>query len=213
MAVLSLTGFKTEPGRLADHLAASEEAIGHLRRMGFAAIAVQPIAGTDIGTIATSINYENNAAYAAGMQTIVADEAFAEFWARAAAGAAAVQVESSLFSDVDASFQPDPNRPLGAILATQWRARPGRMNDFVGNVIDSMPHIERMGGKARAMQSLIGSHPLTMMVTTTFPDLDAYGAYADKNATDEQWQAFWSGVMSDPTADLIRSGLYVNLSD
>ena len=90
MAVLSLTGFKTEPGRLADHLAASEEAIGHLRRMGFAAIAVQSIAGTDIGTIATSINYENNAAYAAGMQTIVADEAFAEFWARAAASAQAL---------------------------------------------------------------------------------------------------------------------------
>ena len=213
MAVMSLTGFKTEPGRLADHLAASEEAIGHLRRMGLAAIAVQAIAGTDIGTIATSINYENNAAYAAGMQKIVADESFTEFWARAAAGAAAVQVESSLYSDVDPSFQPAADRPLGAILATQWRARPGRMDDFVANVIESIPHIERMGGVARPMQSLIGSHPLTMLVTTAFPDLDAYGAYADKTAVDEQWQAFWSGVMSDPSADIVRAGLYVNISD
>ena len=213
MAVLSLSGFKTEPGRLADHLAASEEAVGHLRRMGLAAMAVQAIAGTDIGTIATSINYENNAAYAAGMQKIVADESFTEFWARAAAGASAVQVESSLYSDVDPSFQPAADRPLGAILATQWRARPGRMEDFVANVIESIPHIERMGGVARPMQSLIGSHPLTMLVTTAFPDLDAYGAYADKTATDEQWQAFWSGVMSDPSADIIRAGLYVNISD
>ncbi len=213
MAVLSLTGFKTEPGRLADHLAASEEAIGHLRRMGLAAMAVQAVAGTDVGTIATSINYESNAAYATGMQKIIADEAWAEFWARAAAGAAAVQVESSLYSDVDPSFQPAADRPLGAILATQWRARPGRMDDFVANVIESIPHIERMGGVARPMQSLIGSHPLTMLVTTAFPDLDGYGAYADKTAVDEQWQTFWSGVMSDPSADIVRAGLYVNISD
>ena len=30
---------------------------------------------------------------------------------------------------------------------------------------------------------------------------------------DEQWQAFWSGVMSDPSADIVRAGLYVNISD
>ncbi len=213
MAVMSLSSFKTEPGRLADHLAASEEAIGHLRRMGLAAIAVQAVAGTDVGTIATSINYENNAAYAVGMQKVVADEAWAEFWMRAASGGSAVQVESSLYSDVDPSFQPAADRPLGAILATQWQARPGRMEDFLANVMESIPHIERMGGVARPMQSLVGRHPLTMLVTTAFPDLDAYGAYADMTAEDEQWQAFWSGVMSDPSAEIVRAGLYVNISD
>ena len=62
------------------------------------------------------------------------------------------------------------------------------------------------------MQSLIDLQPLTMLVTTAFDDIDAYGAYADKTASDEQWQTFWAGAMADPTADLIRSGLFVNIS-
>jgi hypothetical protein len=212
MAVVSLSSFRTEPGRLADHLGAAAEALGHLRRIGMQAVNLQAIAGTDVGTIATSINYANNAAYVAGLQQILGDEQWQEFWARAAAGASAVQVEGSLFSDVDATFQPSADRPLGVIMATQWRAKPGRLMDFMGNVMTSFPHIARMGGMARAMQSVIGAHPMTVLVTTSFADLDAYGAYADTIAGDEQWQAFWAGAMADPTADLIRSGLYVNIS-
>ena len=124
-----------------------------------------------------------------------------------------MQVESSLYSDVDAELPAGPDRPLGAILATQWRARPGRMNDFVGNVIDSMPHIERMGGVARAMQSLIGSHPLTMLVTTAFPDLDAYGAYADKTADRRAVADVLVRGHERSLRRLVRSGLYVNISD
>jgi hypothetical protein len=63
------------------------------------------------------------------------------------------------------------------------------------------------------MQSLIGLHPLTVLVTTAFSDLDAYGVDADTTAGDEQWQSYWMGVMADPTADLIRSGLFMNISD
>ena len=84
--------------------------------------------------------------------------------------------------------------------------------DFMSNVMTASPHIQRMGGLPRAMQCLLGAHPMTTIVATTFVDLDAYGAYADKAATDEQWQTFWAGAMADPTADLIRSTLYVNIS-
>jgi hypothetical protein len=212
MAVVSLSSFRTEPGRLADHLGAAAEALGHLRRLGLQAVNLQSIAGGDVGTIATSINYANNAAYAAGFQRVMGDEQWQEFWGRATASGSAVQVESSLFTDLDATFEPSPDRPLGVILATQWRARPGRLMDFMGNVMTSFPHITRMGGLPRAMQSLIGAHPMTVLVTTSFADLDAYGAYADQIAGDEQWQAFWAGAMADPTAELIRSGLYANIS-
>lgn len=212
MAVVSLSSFRTEPGRLADHLAASAEAIGHLRRLGFQAAAFQVLAGTDIGTISTSINYASNAAYATGVQQILADEQWQEFWARASAGASAVQVEGSLFVDVDPTFAANPDRPLGVVMATQWRPRPGRIMDFMGNVIASFDHIARLGGAARAMQSIIGAHPMTVLVTVGFADLDAYGAYTDAIGSDEQWQAFWGAVMADPTADLIRSGVYLNIS-
>jgi hypothetical protein len=212
MAVIELNGFRTQPGRLADHEAATAEALGHLRRLGLQAVVLQPLAGGDVGTIATSVNYANNADYAAAWARVMADEQWGEFWARAAAGGSAVQVETSLFSDIDTSFQPSTDRPLGVVLATQWRAKPGRMMDFMESAMTSVPHTTRMGGTTRVMQSVIGAHPMTTLITTTFADLDAYGEYADKLAGDEQWQAFWANAMSDPTADMVRSGLYVNAS-
>ena len=36
--------------------------------------------------------------------------------------------------------------------------------DHMGNVMTAIPHIERMGGQARVMQSLIRLHPLTVLV-------------------------------------------------
>ena len=213
MGVIALSGFRTEPGRLGDHLAAATEAVEHLRRLGLQAVNLQAVAGGDVGTVATSINYADNTAYVKGLQAILGDEAWQEFWGRAASGGSATQVESSLFSDVDPSFQPAADRPLGVVLATQWRARPGRLVDFMTNVATSIPHIERMGGTPRQMQCLIGAHPMTALITTTFADLDAYGEYSDTLATDDQWQSFWAGAMADPTADLLRTGLYLNISD
>lgn len=212
MAVVSTSGFRTEPGRLGDHLGASLEALGHLRRLGLRAAVLQALAGTDVGVIATSVNYASNADYAAAVQRVMGDEGWQAFWGRASAGGSAVQVESSLYSDLDPNFQPSADRPLGVLLATQWRARSGRLMDFIGNVMTSIPHIERMGGTTRVLQSVIGLHPMTTLVVTAFADLDAYGEYSDKIAGDEQWQAFWAGAMADPTADLIRSGLYLNIS-
>ncbi len=212
MGVVSLNGFRTEPGRLADHLSATVEALGHLRRLGMQAANFQAIAGGDVGTITTSINYANNADWAASLQKIQGDGQWQEFWGRAAAGASAVQVESSLFADVDANFQPDSSRPLGVVLATQWRAVPGRLMDFMGHVMTSFGHISRLGGAPHAMQSLIGAHPMTTLVTVGFADLDAFGAYGDATAADGQWQAFWADVLANPSADLIRSGVYVNIS-
>jgi hypothetical protein len=213
MGVIALSGFRTEPGRLEDHLAAAAEAVEHLRRLGLQAVNLQAVAGGDVGTIATSINYADNTAYVKGLQAILGDEAWQDFWGRAASGGSATQVESSLFSDVDPSFQPAADRPLGVVLATQWRAKPGRLVDFMTNVATSIPHIERMGGTPRQMQCLIGAHPMTALITTTFADLDAYGEYSDTLATDDQWQGFWAGAMADPTADLLRTGLYLNISD
>jgi hypothetical protein len=43
------------------------------------AVNLQAIAGGDVGTIATSINYANNAAYADGFQRIMGDEQWQEF--------------------------------------------------------------------------------------------------------------------------------------
>lgn len=213
MGVATIHGFKTEPGRGADHLASTLEAVTLLRGMDVRAVALQPIAGTDVGTLTVSVNYANNAEYATTMQKVQSDAGWQDLYAKSMASGASQLVETSLFSDLDASFQPAADRPLGVLLATQWRARPGRMADLVGAITTSAAHIERMGGAPRAMQSVIGAHPMTMITTIGFADLDAYGAYADTLTSDDQWQAFWAGAMADPSAELIRSGIYLNISD
>jgi hypothetical protein len=186
------------------------EAAERLQGMGMAAAPLQVLAGGDIGTLAMSVNYANNAEWVSGVKKMQADESWQEFYRNAMGTGAATQAESSLFTDVDPNFQA-ANRTLGVVLAVQWRALPGRLADFMGKVAESFPHIERMGGRPRALQSVIGAHPMTTLVSTAFDDLDAYGAYVDATATDAEWQAFWAGALSDPTAEIIRSGVYVNM--
>lgn len=210
MAIVTLDSFRTEPGRLADHTAAVVEAYGHLTRLGLQAAILQPVAGSDVGVISTIVNYENNAAFAAAVQAVGADEAWGEFWLRVSGEASAMPVESSIFQDVDPTWQASSDRPFGVILGIQWRAKPGRLAEFVNQVMTAVPHIERLGGSVRTMQSVVGAHPMTVMVSTTFPDIDAYGAYSDATSSDQAWQEFWAGAMADPTADIVRSGLYMN---
>jgi hypothetical protein len=212
MAVVTLHGFETVPGQLANHMAASAEAHGHLTRLGIQAATLQSVAGSDAGTIATIVNYASNAAHAAAIQTIGADEAWGEYWLRVSAQGAAVPVESSILQDMDPNWQPSADRPLGVISGIQWRAKPGRTMEFAAQVAAAIPHIERLGGAVRTMQCLMGSHPMTVMVSTTFADLGAYGAYQDAVATDAGFQEFWAGAMTDPTADVVRTGLYMNIS-
>lgn len=212
MGMIELSRFETQPGHAAKHLALHMEALERLRGLGLRAMALQPLAGGDIGSLTMSINYADTADYVASLQKVEADSGWQDFYAGAMASGAAQQVESSFFTDLDPAFQPAGDRPLGVVLATQWRSRPGRMEDFVGKVVESTAHVARLGGLARPLQSVIGQHPMSMLVATTFADLDAYASYTDTLATDAGWQSFWADAMKDPSADLIRSGLYVNMS-
>ncbi|HMK10389.1 MAG TPA: hypothetical protein VK461_02275 [Acidimicrobiales bacterium] len=213
MALVSLFRLRPEPGRLADHLAESAELVEHVRRLGYQAANWQALVGGDVGTTVTTITAVNSTDFAAGMQKSMADDKFQEFMARASTSGSATVVETSQFNDVDPNFQPNPDRPTGFIQATQWRPSPGHMADFMSNVTTAVGHISRLGGAPRVMASIFGAHPLTVLVSVGLTDFDAYGAYADAVAGDEQFQTFWAGALANPSAELIRSGLYLNLSN
>lgn len=212
MAIVSISRFQSQPGQAGKHMELHLEALERLRGMGMQANAMQPIAGGDIGSLMMSVNYADNAAYVAAIQTMQSDAGWQEFYAGAMASGAAMQVESSLFSDLDPAHQPAADRPLGVVMATQWRALPGKMAAFVGKVMEANAHIERNGGRPRPMQSVVGAHPVTMLIPVGFADLDAFGAYGDTLNADAEWQEFWGAAMSDPTGEMVRSGIYVNMS-
>ncbi len=213
MGVVSTTIYRTEPGGFETHMALALEAQGHLRRLGLRAVTLQPMAGGDVGTIATVVNHESHAAYAAAIQSVMGDQQWQEFMTRASGSGSASQMETAIFEDLDPEFQPPEDRPMGALLAVQWRVYPGRMADFQSNVMEAVSHVQRLGGAPRVMQSFLGAHPITIMFSTTFADMDAYGDYGDRTARDGEWQAFWEKVMTNPSAEAVRSGLYLNVGD
>jgi hypothetical protein len=212
MGVATVASFRTEPGGFDQHMALSFEALGHLRRMGMSAILLRSMAGADIGSIGTSINYASFADYTSAMQRVGADEEWQAFWSRAAGSGAATQIESSIFVDADPAFVPAADRPLGVLAAFQWRVKDGKSTEFMEHVATATPMMQGHGAATRTMQCQIGLFPMTVLTVSTFADLDAYGAYSDAIAADPNWQSFWAGVMAAPTADLIRSGLYLNIS-
>lgn len=212
MAVSTINRFSTLPGGAVTHMEMTLEAVGHLRRLDIAAVALQPIAGGDTGSLVTTMSFENNAAWATSMQRLLADDGWQDFWQKAVTSASAEQSESSIFADVDPNYVLDPNRPLGVIAATQWRALPGRMGDFAESVMTATGHITRLGGRVRVMQSLMGQHPMTTMVAIGHADLDAYAEFSDAVAADEEFQAYWMETAANPSADILRSGVYMNIS-
>ena len=208
MALASVHVFRTLPGKLVEHLEATEEAKQRLQSLGLQAFTLQPIAGSDIGGLATVVQYADNRAYTDALQKVQADQGWQEFFARVSSAAIAEPIEVSLFSDTDPTFAPDPNRALGVLQGTQWSPRPGRLMGLMENIAQAKSHIERLGGAVRTMQCMTGRYPMTVNVSVTFEDLDHFGEYGEKLAVDEQFQGYWAGVMADPTAVLVRSGIY-----
>lgn len=209
MGVVSLYGFQTLPGKLEAHLAAAEEARQLLVELGQQAITVQTIAGSEVGTIGTLINHSDNLEWAKAYQSVMSNPKWLEFYMRISSQAIAELVETSVFQDVDPTFTPDPDRPLGVIVSAQWRPLPGKLSAFMDNVMTASGHFTRLGGAVRVVQCMMGKYPMSITVAVTYEDLEHMGEFQDKLAVDEQWNAFWGGVMANPTADVLRTQIAV----
>jgi hypothetical protein len=208
MALVTIHSYRTVAGRAAEHFAATEEARQLLQERGYEAFTLQPIAGTDVGGLATGVQFADTRAYTDAIKALQADEGWLDFMARADATGSAQAEEAAVYVDTDQTYVPSPDRVLTVIQTTQWRPNPGRLMGFMENVAQAKGHIERLGGVVRVMNCTIGALPMTAVVSVGFEDLDHWGEYGAKFATDEQFQTYWASVMADPTATMVRSGAY-----
>ena len=209
MAVVSVHTFRTRPGRLAEHVALTIEGCELLVQKGLQVGALQPIAGGEQGTIIIASSHDDFRDYAAEETRVNADPEFQAFLARAMASDAAEPVDVALLADTDPTYVVPTDAPLGALSTYIWRPRPGKALAFVEHVATAVGHCSRVGARTRVMQSVIGGEPASILFSLGFEDLAHFGEFNDKLAVDEQWQAFWAGVMADPSGELLRSGLYV----
>ncbi len=102
-----------------------------------------------------------------------------------------------------------------AILATTvWKVRPGKTQDFLANVAAAKRILERLGGRVRLVNQVVGSLAPAMIVIVESADWKAYGEQQAKAQADSQWQEFFARVIANntnPSADLVATGLSTDM--
>jgi hypothetical protein len=205
MGILASYAFKTVPGGLSRHLAITLEGRDRLRAMGFRAGVLRPVMGTEMGQVATVIQFDNAKAWSEGTAKINGDAGWRSWYMAAADEGVAEQVVAEMFTDLDPTYQPAAYGALKVFRNTQWLPLHGKAGGLMENVTASLAHIKRHGGAPRVLQCIEGHHPMTIGVSVGFESLAAAGAHLDALNADPAFQAHWTGVMANPTAQLVRA--------
>jgi hypothetical protein len=102
---------------------------------------------------------------------------------------------------------------VAVVNVTTWRIHPGRLQEFIANASEARRIHERLGGRVRVWQPIVGGEPSTIGYAIEHDDMNAYGAFSDKLVSDSEWQAFLARIMgnADPGAEMVNSGLYNEL--
>lgn len=208
MGIIAVNGYRPIGDKTVQLMELFEEGRALLQELDLAAASMQHLAGSEPGSVAMIVNYSDMTDWATATERLQADERWGEFFARAMGTGAGEMIEQAIYTDMDPTFTPAPDRPLGAANLTQWRPLAGKLPQFVEHVTGAKAHLERLGGTVRILQSIMNSHPMTFTVSVTFEDLAHLAEHSEKLAADEQWAAYWSDVMINPTADLVRTGTY-----
>lgn len=86
------------------------------------------------------------------------------------------------------------------VSMNMWQPSPGRMAEFTAAVSVAKKIHERLGARVAVWQTSVGGRAGSVAYTTEFDNMTAFGAFADKLQTDEEWQAFWSAATSNTEA-------------
>jgi hypothetical protein len=98
---------------------------------------------------------------------------------------------------------------MAVISVNIWRVRPGRLQEVLGYVGEARKIHERLGGRVRTWQPIIGGEPNTFSYVIEYEDIAAYGNFTNKVLADGEWQSFLQRLVgnTDPGAELVSSSL------
>lgn len=92
-----------------------------------------------------------------------------------------------------------------------WRANPGKAAAFMAGVVQAKKIHERLGGRVRVVQTVLGGQPMSIGYVTAFDDMNAYAAFTAALEADKEWQEFWLGALTEATAELLGSSLVADI--
>jgi hypothetical protein len=89
---------------------------------------------------------------------------------------------------------------MTVISTNLWLPSPGRLEEFTAAVSVAKKIHERLGARVAVWRTAVGGQANTVAYTTEFDDMASFGTFADKLATDEEWQTFWAAASSSTDA-------------
>lgn len=95
---------------------------------------------------------------------------------------------------------------------TTYRVLPGRYGDFLTNCAAVKELSLRTGAdQVRVSQTLSGGNSGTVTIMFAFESGEKYGKFLDMWATNEEYQALWAKVTSNPSAELVDESVYADM--
>ena len=104
---------------------------------------------------------------------------------------------------------------MAVLGITQWRIRPGKGAEFLGNCAKAKAIQERIGVQSVRvfMGTFAGANANLVSYVIEHENAAAQGAFSDKLGTDPEWQDFWQGVNNgaDPSAEMLSNAAAVEV--
>ncbi len=100
---------------------------------------------------------------------------------------------------------------MAVVNVTVWRPQDGRAAEFLGQVAQAKKIHERLGGRVRVLQASIGPNPFTVHYVVEHDDERAFGEFMGKMASDQEWQSFWAGALTNPSAQPLEGSLLADM--
>lgn len=209
MAAIAVSVFEPAPGKAAEALGLMKEAQEIIGGLGPRVQVATLVRGGVQGQLTIVVENDDPASYGAALDKLNANEGYQQFMARAQAAQAATPVRSVDYVEIPGcELAYDQIASAGAIMASLFVIRDGRMQDSLERIQRWKALTEKHGGKARAMQA-VASDPFGVTATVAYYDNFAHwGKVGAALAADPEWQAFTAEIRGpNASADFLRTSL------
>ena len=101
---------------------------------------------------------------------------------------------------------------MAVLLASTFRAIPGRNKEFLADIAEAKKHHERLGGSVRTWSATIaGEASNNVVYGIEHADIVAYANFSQKVAADADFQAFTQKIGANPSGTRVSTSLLTEI--
>ncbi len=209
MATVAVSVFQPASGAADQALGLMKEGQEIIAGLGSRVQVAMLVRGGIQGQLYVIVENDDTGAYGATLDKLYSNQGYQQFMSRAQATKAATPIRSVDYVEIPGcELAYDQIESAGAIMASLFVIRDGRMQDSLERIKRWKALTEKHGGKARAMQA-VASDPFGVTATVAYYDnFSQWGKVGAAMAADPEWQAFTAEIRgASASADFLRTTL------